>query len=109
MGAMESPLWLDSLALADPYALLPILTGAIMITNTELFGSLDTETASMAPTEKSSSNVLGVSTFQKYQKWIMRGSAVVFVPLTWNFPAGVFIFMSTNLVTASLQNRILRL
>ncbi|CAK0799845.1 unnamed protein product, partial [Prorocentrum cordatum] len=43
--AMESPLWLDSLALADPYALLPMTTAAIMITNTELFGSIDTEVA----------------------------------------------------------------
>merc|ERR1719454_1205380 len=47
--------------------------------------------------------------FQKYQPWIMRGSSVMFVPLTWNFPAGVFVFMSTNLIVATLQNKILRL
>lgn len=27
---MEAPLWLDSLALADPYYVLPVLTSAIM-------------------------------------------------------------------------------
>mmetsp|Transcript_99591 Transcript_99591/g.181669 ORF Transcript_99591/g.181669 Transcript_99591/m.181669 type:complete len:455 (-) Transcript_99591:15-1379(-) len=109
--AMEAPLWLDSLALADPYALLPMFTAAIMLTNTELFGSIDTEVASAAQLEstKTSNLVAGTSTFQKYQKWIMRGSAVFFVPMTWNFPAGVFVFMSTNLIVATTQNRILRL
>ncbi|CAK9032689.1 unnamed protein product [Durusdinium trenchii] len=47
--AMESPLWLESLALADPCYVMPILTSAIMLTNQELFGSVDTEAA--APTE----------------------------------------------------------
>eukprot|EP00927_Polykrikos_kofoidii_P061762 TRINITY_DN56599_c0_g1_i1.p1 TRINITY_DN56599_c0_g1~~TRINITY_DN56599_c0_g1_i1.p1 ORF type:complete len:488 (+),score=93.63 TRINITY_DN56599_c0_g1_i1:101-1465(+) len=108
--AMEAPFWLDSLALADPYALFPLLTGAIMITNTELFGSIDTEIAQATPVaaESSSTPVGGVSTVQKYQKWIMRGSALAFVPMTWNFPAGVFVFMSTNLLVATLQNRVLR-
>jgi len=109
--AMESPLWLDSLALADPYALLPMITSAIMLTNTELFGSIDTEVAAAAPAveQKGSDSVAGQGTFQKYQKWIMRGSAIAFVPLTWSFPAGVFIFMSTNMVASSLQNRLLRM
>jgi len=109
--AMESPLWLDSLALSDPYALLPLLTAAMFVTNTELFGSIDTEVAQAAPTvsESTSSQVTGESTFKKYQKWIMRGSAVFFVPMTWNFPAGVFVFMSTNTVLSSLQNVVLRL
>merc|ERR1719456_1183705 len=82
-----------------------------MLTNTELFGSIDTESATAAPAEnqKVNSAVGGQGTFQKYQKWIMRGSSVMFVPLTWNFPAGVFVFMSTNLIVATLQNKILRL
>merc|ERR1712054_650162 len=49
--AMEAPLWLDSLALPDPYALLPLFTAAIMLTNTELFGSIDTEVQQAVPTE----------------------------------------------------------
>lgn len=108
--AMEAPLWLDSLALPDPYGLLPLFTAAIMITNTELFGSIDTEAQSVMPTEaqKASGDVTGKGTFQKYQKWIMRVSSVMFVPLTWNFPAGVFVFMSTNMIVATAQNRILR-
>lgn len=99
--AMESPLWLDSLALADPYALLPIFTGAIMLTNTELFGSIDTETAAVTPGNQSAA-------FEKYKPYIMRGSAVLFVPMTWNFPAGIFIFMSTNMIVATFQNRLLK-
>lgn len=107
--AMESPLWLDSLALPDPYYLMPCFTAAIMLTNTEIFGSIDTEVASSMPTEnKASTAVGGQGTFQKYQKWIMRGSSCMFIPLTCNFPAGVFVFMSTNLIVATLQNKILR-
>lgn len=110
--AMESPLWLDSLALADPYAILPLFTAAIMLTNTELFGSIDTEASAVQVEQLKTLNVGGLGGqggFQKYQKWIMRGSALAFVPLTWNFPAGVFVFMSTNLLVATTQNRILRL
>lgn len=108
--AMEAPLWLDSLALPDPYAVMPMLTAAVMLTNTELFGSIDTEVAQAAPVEAKSgdANVGGQSTFVKYQKWIMRGSSLMFIPLTWNFPAGVFVYMSTNLFFATLQNRLLR-
>lgn len=109
--AMESPLWLDSLALPDPYSLLPLFTASIMLTNTELFGSIDTEVAAAAPVAATaaSSSVGGTNTFSKYQKWIMRGSSVMFVGLTWNFPAAVFVFMSTNLIVATIQNRTLRL
>eukprot|EP00928_Gymnodinium_smaydae_P024818 TRINITY_DN19971_c0_g1_i1.p1 TRINITY_DN19971_c0_g1~~TRINITY_DN19971_c0_g1_i1.p1 ORF type:complete len:483 (-),score=119.16 TRINITY_DN19971_c0_g1_i1:85-1533(-) len=108
--AMEAPLWLDSLALPDPYAVLPIMTACIMMTNTELFGSIDTDTPEMsAKTTPVNAQVAGTGTFQKYRKWIMRGSAVIFIPMTWNFPAGVFVFMSTNMIAATVQNQLLRL
>jgi len=104
--AMESPLWLDSLALADPTYILPVLTSAIMLTNQELFGSVDTEAA---PTESSTdASPGGPSTMQKYSKYFSRGSAVLFIPFTSGFPSGVFIFMCTNMVTAALQNRVLQ-
>merc|ERR1711972_945570 len=106
--AMESPLWLDSLALPDPCAVLLMLTAVIMLTNTELFGSIDTE-ASQANPLADVTGPGGQGTFQKYQKWVMRGAAVLFVPMTWNFPAGVFVFMSTNLLVSSVQNRVLKL
>jgi len=107
--AMEAPLWLDSLALQDPYAILPVFTAAIMLTNIELFGSIDTEAAATMPSSPIENAVGGTGTFQKYQKHIMRGSAVAFVPLMWSFPAGVFIFMSTNMISSQIQNRVLRL
>jgi len=108
--AMESPLWLDSLALADPYALFPMFTAAVMLTNAELFGSIDSEMAqaindTKAPT---TSAVGGSDTFKKYQKHLARGSAVVFIPLMWSFPASTFVYMSTNLITVAIQNRVLR-
>lgn len=105
--AMESPLWLDSLALPDPYALLPMFTASIMLTNTVLFGSMDSE---MAPPDMGQSlGPAGSEGFAKYQKYIMRAAPLAFVPLTWNFPAGIFVFMSTNMMASTLQNRLMRL
>lgn len=106
--AMEAPLWLDSLALADPYAILPCMTAAIMLTNIELFGSIDSE---IVPQKSSSelSAVSGQNPLMKYQKHIMRGSALMFVPFTWGFPSGVFVFMSTNMLASAVQNRVLKL
>jgi len=107
--AMEAPLWLDSLALPDPYALLPLFTACIMLTNAEIFGSIDTEVAAANPADMLKASGMGAqNNLQKYQPWIMRASSVAFVPLTWNFPAGVFVFMSTNLIVATLQNKLLR-
>merc|ERR1719163_437120 len=57
--AMEAPLWLDSLALADPYALMPLFTAAIMLTNTELYGSIDTEVSTAAVPETKASSMVG--------------------------------------------------
>lgn len=103
--AMEAPFWLDSLALADPYYVLPVLTSAIMITNQELFGSVDTEAPA---TESTTETPGGPSTMQRYSKYFSRGSALLFIPFTSGFPSGVFIFMCTNMITAALQNRVLR-
>lgn len=102
--AMEAPLWLDSLALADPYYFYPMLTAAVMLTNAELFGSIDTEASSV-----SMDGLQGPqAALEKYRPWIMRGSMVFFLYFTMSMPAGVFVFMSTNLVTASLLNRLLK-
>eukprot|EP00930_Biecheleria_cincta_P044239 TRINITY_DN30366_c0_g1_i1.p1 TRINITY_DN30366_c0_g1~~TRINITY_DN30366_c0_g1_i1.p1 ORF type:complete len:471 (-),score=93.68 TRINITY_DN30366_c0_g1_i1:48-1424(-) len=114
--AMEAPLWLDSLALADPYYILPVLTGCIMLTNAELFGSIDTEAAAASPVGETTepaaaaggAAAVGQNTLQKYQKHFMRGSAIMFIPLTMSFPAGVFVFMSTNMLASTFQNRLLR-
>eukprot|EP00438_Fugacium_kawagutii_P033667 Skav204064 [mRNA] locus=scaffold3:453706:456303:- [translate_table: standard] len=75
------------------------------LTNQEVFGSVDME----APTTESTTDTPGgPGTMQKYAKWFSRASALVFIPFTSGFPAGVFIFMCTNMVTAALQNRVLR-
>jgi len=108
--AMEAPLWLESLALPDPHGFLPLFTAAIMLTNAEIFGSIDTE---MAGTQDLAKAVGGgqdsmQSAMTQYQPWLMRGAAIAFVPMTWSFPAGVFVFMSTNLLSSTVQNRVLR-
>jgi len=109
--ALEAPLWLESLALPDPYAILPIAVSAVMLTNVELFGSVDTEMQQVQPTiqqQESNPQVAGQATVAKYQKWVMRGGALVLIPLTWNFPSSTFIFMLTNITMATTQNRLLR-
>lgn len=110
--AMEGPLWLDSLALADPYCVLPIFTSAVMLTNREIFGSVDTEEATsqlQQTPQDPNAPVAGQDTHQKYSKWIIRGSLVIFVPVMWSFPAGTFVWLSTNVIMAAMQNRLLKL
>ena len=58
-----------------------------MLTNTELFGSVDTEAVPTAPGADDSP--LGQNTMQKYQKYVMRGSALMFIPFTSGFPSGL--------------------
>lgn len=76
------------------------------ITNTELFGSVDTEATQME--EKGDGAAFGQNTMQKYQKHIMRGSAVLFIPMTMNFPAGrEFMFQNTILCSSIFYSSLL--
>ena len=61
-----------------------------MLTNTELFGSVDTETMPTAGTASDDGGAaLGQNTMQKYQKYVLRGSALMFIPFTSGFPSGL--------------------
>ena len=46
---MEAPLWGESLALADPYAILPVTTSLLILTNVELYGTVDAATEVPGP------------------------------------------------------------
>jgi len=110
--SLEAPLWLDSLAMPDPYGILPFMVSAVMLTNVEFFGAVDTELAAATPglTQQAQSTAVGgADTTKKYSKWMMRGGACAFVPLTWNLPASYFIFMLSNITLATAQTRMLKL
>jgi len=103
--AMEAPLWLDSLALADPYAGLPILLSCVMLTNIQLFGGMDAGGMESQPADAGAAMA---ATMQKYMPYFMRGAALCFIPLTWNMPAGVFVYLLTSSSFALAQNVVLR-
>ena len=61
------------------------------MTNTELYGSVDTEAVPTATGPgQDSGSALGQNTMQKYQKYVMRGSALMFIPFTSGFPSGLW-------------------
>eukprot|EP00812_Abedinium_dasypus_P003059 NODE_1375_length_1162_cov_158.635050.p1 GENE.NODE_1375_length_1162_cov_158.635050~~NODE_1375_length_1162_cov_158.635050.p1 ORF type:complete len:363 (-),score=93.57 NODE_1375_length_1162_cov_158.635050:57-1004(-) len=103
--SMESPLWLDSLALPDQTCAMPVLMAALMLTNLEVFGSIDTQ----LPAMDGQAAGLNIPISRKYQRWLMRGGTLVSIPMLWNFSSATFVFMMTNMVTASVLNRTLDL
>lgn len=56
--ALDSPLHLDSLALADPLAILPVCTVGILLTQIEIFGTLDGADNSKSRKEEESEAIL---------------------------------------------------
>eukprot|EP00397_Hematodinium_sp_SG-2012_P049570 GEMP01057220.1.p1 GENE.GEMP01057220.1~~GEMP01057220.1.p1 ORF type:complete len:476 (+),score=120.62 GEMP01057220.1:32-1459(+) len=101
--ALESPLWLESLCLPDATYVLPLLTAGLMLTNLELFGSLDTGATALSDQRRASANSM-----KKYVPYIVRGSVLMFLPLGHTMPSGLFVFIATNTVTVAMQNRILK-
>ncbi|EEQ97190.1 cytochrome oxidase biogenesis protein, putative [Perkinsus marinus ATCC 50983] len=108
---METPLWLDSLALSDPIIVLPVLASALLLTNIEFFGSLDSAQAAEAGDRPDTKNKLGIDqkTMQKYSRHGFRALCVIALPATMYLPAGLFVYTCTNALWAITQNRILRL
>ncbi|KAF4712224.1 Cytochrome c oxidase assembly protein cox18, mitochondrial [Perkinsus olseni] len=108
---METPLWLDSLALSDPIIVLPVLASALLLTNIEFFGSIDSAQAAEAGDRPDTKNKLGIDqkTMQKYSRHGFRALCVIALPATMYLPAGLFVYTCTNAMWAITQNRILRL
>eukprot|EP00811_Abedinium_folium_P006183 NODE_15692_length_1036_cov_3.361936.p2 GENE.NODE_15692_length_1036_cov_3.361936~~NODE_15692_length_1036_cov_3.361936.p2 ORF type:complete len:153 (-),score=39.44 NODE_15692_length_1036_cov_3.361936:381-839(-) len=82
--AVTPTLWLDSIALVDPYGVLPVLSALAVLSNQELNGippdSRDKESQDTA----------------RYMRYVIRGASLAFVPLTAHLPAGFLVFMATN-------------
>jgi hypothetical protein len=115
--ALQDPIWLDSLALPDPYFILPCLSAGLFLTNLELTGRLDSATGSSAADVRKGmlgemgqkySNVLTDDFMAKIKKYGLRGVVVSSLYFTTGFPAACFFFFIPNTLMAITQNRLLR-
>ena len=86
--------WCDSLALADPYGVLPLLSTAAVALNSRRPAGQST---SGGPASRSLSE-----RDQKYLTYAIRGACFTFLPFTMQLPAGILIFFLIN----NLFNRI---
>lgn len=83
-------LWFTDLTAPDELLILPIFNSLSFLAMIELGGD-------------------GVQMQQAKQfQWIMRGMAVVMIPLTMSMPQGLFVYWSTNNVLSLLQTQMLK-
>lgn len=101
--ALESPLWLESLALPDPTYVLPTISVGLMLLNLQLYGSLD------AGAEALNSKKHDNESLQKWAPYLVRGSVFLLLPVSGGMPSAVFVYMATNTVIVGLQNKLLKL
>ncbi|WBY56240.1 mitochondrial inner membrane protein OXA1 [Plasmodium yoelii yoelii] len=91
----ESPLWLDSLSLPDPYCILPILSSLLLLSNHELTALIDKHITNNNPNKYDDE-----SEFQKNIKKISKIAMRVFYISSALFfksmPSGLFIYFITN-------------
>ena len=115
--ALHDPLWLHSLALPDPYYILPVLSAGLFLTNLELTGRLDSAAGSSAADVRKSmlgnwgqqfGNVLTDDFMANIKKYGLRSVIVSSLYFTTGFPAACFFFFIPNTILAITQNRLLR-
>ncbi|KNC35941.1 inner membrane protein oxa1-2 [Plasmodium falciparum RAJ116] len=94
----ESPLWLDSLSLPDPYYILPILSSLLLLSNNELTLLIDKKINEN--NKQSNLNTQEETEFQKNMKKITKLAMRLFylssVLFFKSMPSGLFIYFITN-------------
>jgi YidC/Oxa1 family membrane protein insertase len=113
--ALSDPLWLNSLALPDPYFVLPAISAGLFLTNLELTGRMDTGASTASSLAKSMKvgdsqigDYLSEETMNKIKKYGLRSVVVGSLYFTTAFPAACFFFFIPNTVLAIVQNRLLK-
>ncbi|SBS82252.1 mitochondrial inner membrane protein OXA1, putative [Plasmodium ovale] len=92
----ESPLWLDSLALPDPYYILPLLSSLLLLSNNELTALIDKSISSNNPTKIYEEETDFQKNIKKMSKISMRLFYISSVFFFKSMPAGLFIYFITN-------------
>ncbi|KNA01243.1 mitochondrial inner membrane protein OXA1, putative [Plasmodium vivax] len=105
----ESPLWLDSLSLPDPYYILPLLSSLLLLSNNELTALIDKALSN----SKSSSLSGDDSEFQKKMKQVTKLAMRLFYISSLFFfksmPSGLLIYLITNTVFQLLTTQICKI
>merc|ERR1711957_680542 len=90
---VEPSLWLDSLVLADPYGILPVISACAVLLNAEI--------NTPPPREGGEDNAV-------YFRFVIRGAVLAFVPLTSMLSSSMLMFMATNATFTALATMIYR-
>lgn len=90
---VDSPLWLDSLVLADPMGAMPIVSALAVLMNAEINGPPERE---------------GQEENTQYFRLVIRGACLTFVPFTSMLSSGMLVFMATNATYTALATWIFR-
>ncbi|ANQ06782.1 Inner membrane protein oxa1-2 [Plasmodium coatneyi] len=105
----ESPLWLDSLSLPDPYYILPLLSSLLLLSNNELTALIDKALSN----SKSSSLPGDESEFQKKMKQVSKLAMRLFYISSLFFfksmPSGLLIYLITNTFFQLLTTQICKI
>lgn len=105
----ESPLWLDSLSLPDPYYILPLLSSLLLLSNNELTALIDKALSN----SKSSSLPGDESEFQKKMKHVSKLAMRLFYISSFFFfksmPSGLLIYLITNTFFQLLTTQICKI
>ncbi|CAD2101075.1 preprotein translocase subunit YidC [Plasmodium vinckei petteri] len=91
----ESPLWLDSLSLPDPYCILPILSSLLLLSNHELTALIDKHIANNNPNKYDDESEFQKN-IKKISKIAMRGFYISSALFFKSMPSGLFIYFITN-------------
>lgn len=84
--------WFTDLSAADPMYVMPLLSAATFLLSIEFGGAAGAMGGSQVSKD--------TDTQQMYMKYAMRGLAVAMVPMTANFPTGVFVYwITTNIIS----------
>ncbi|SBT74842.1 mitochondrial inner membrane protein OXA1, putative [Plasmodium malariae] len=97
---LESPLWLDSLSLPDPYYILPFLSSLLLLSNNELTALIDKNLSSNISNSTYISGAGEETDFQKNIRKISKiGIRLFYISSAFFFksmPSGLFIYFITN-------------
>ena len=95
--ALDAPGWLDSLALPDPYGILPAISILAVLSNIEFSTRAFAKLRSVPLTEKEKSD-------EQYMLLVLRGATMLFAPMTMWLPSCMYVMLvSNNLMTLGVN------
>eukprot|EP00922_Rhytidocystis_sp_ex-Travisia-forbesii_P059674 GHVS01088480.1.p1 GENE.GHVS01088480.1~~GHVS01088480.1.p1 ORF type:complete len:535 (+),score=105.35 GHVS01088480.1:127-1605(+) len=109
--ALETPLWLDSLALPDPLSLLPLMCLSVFLTNFQMskYGELILKDRAKSQITDKRMAMAEPSMLDRYGPWAIRGGACLVAFLARDLPGGLFLYLLIGFIVQLLVTQICRI